>query len=163
MSSRQYELETIYEDIKHTQVTRDKLQYAPSWLLDEALRKEYEEKWRDNVAIVEDTEVSRSSNIISSHVVYKLKIDDDDRKKMKARICPHGNRDAEKDDIRSDSTNAQFDMIRLLLFLAIIFSFRIGGLDVKGAYMKSGDITRLLFVRPPKELVRIYGYLSGKL
>lgn len=49
MSSLQYELETIYEDIKHTQVNRDKLQYAPSWLLDEALRKEYEENWRDNV------------------------------------------------------------------------------------------------------------------
>lgn len=39
MSSRQYELDTIYQDIRNTQVTRSKLQYAPDWLLDEALRK----------------------------------------------------------------------------------------------------------------------------
>lgn len=92
-----------------------------------------------------------------------MKVDEDDNKKIKARICPHGNRDIEKHDIRNDSTNAQFDMIRLLLFLSVVFSFRLGGLDVKGAYMKSGDIRRLLYVRPPKELTNIYDSMHGKL
>lgn len=163
LSSRQYEIDTIYENIRNSQVTRSKLQYAPDWLLDEALRIEYEENWCKNIEHVEDTDVPRNSNIISSHVLYKVKVDEDDNKKMKARICPHGNRDLEKNNIRNDSTNAQFDMIRLLLFLSLMFSFRLGGLDVKGAYMKSGDITRLLYVRPPKELTNIYESMRGKL
>lgn len=69
MSTRHYEIDTIYENIKNTQVTRSKLQYAPDWLLDEALRNEYEENWSKNIEHVEDTDVPRNSNIISSHVV----------------------------------------------------------------------------------------------
>lgn len=50
--------------------------------------------------------VPRDANFISSDVVYKLKVDEEGSRTLKARIVPHGNHDAEKDDIRKDSSNA---------------------------------------------------------
>lgn len=50
----------------------------------------------ENVECVEDSDVSRPSNIISSHVIYKLNVDEVENKKLEARICPQANRDAEK-------------------------------------------------------------------
>lgn len=82
---------------------------------------------------------------------------------MKGRICPHGNRDKKKDKIRKDSTNAQFDVIRILLFLAVMLGFPIGAADVKGAYLKSAPITRDLYVRPPKELISLFPELLNML
>ena len=43
-------------------------------------------------------------------------------------------------------------IIRLMLCLSAMFGFRLGHLDVKGAYMQSGPIKRDIYVRPPKEL-----------
>lgn len=81
MTSKHYILDTIYADIKNTQVTRSELQYAPNWILDDALVKEYEDNWKENVAEIEDSDVPRNSNVISSHVVYKLKVDEEDIQK----------------------------------------------------------------------------------
>lgn len=71
--------------------------------------------------------------------------------RMKARLCTHGSRDRESDKIRNDSSNAQFDFIRLLLSIASILSLRLGGIDIKFAYIQSRPITRKLHVRPPRE------------
>lgn len=35
------------------------------------------------------TDVPKDANIIKSHVIYKVKINDDVSKKMKSRIAPH--------------------------------------------------------------------------
>lgn len=82
---------------------------------------------------------------------------------MKGRICWHVNRDKHKNKIRKDSSNAQFDVIRPLLFLAVMLGFRIGATNVKGAFMKSCPITRDLYVRPPKELMYIFPSLANKI
>lgn len=70
---------------------------------------------------------------------------------MKARLCPHGNRDKEKGNIRNDSANALFDIMRILLSLAAILNFPLGCFDMKGACLQSGQVSRELYVRPPKE------------
>lgn len=44
------------------------------------------ENWFDSVKCAEDSNVPRKSNIISGHVIYKLKLDEDENKKLKARI-----------------------------------------------------------------------------
>lgn len=48
----------------------------------------------------EDSDVLRQSNIVSSHVIYKVKVDEQDNKNFKASIFPHGGRDAKKDNIK---------------------------------------------------------------
>lgn len=53
--------------------------------------------------------------------------------------------------IRTDFTNVQFAIIRLLLCLATLFKFRLGYLDIKGAYLQSGPITHKSFVRPSQK------------
>lgn len=71
---------------------------------------------------------------------------------MKARLCPNGNRDRLKKAVRKDSATAHFDVIRLILSLATQFLFRMGCIDIKGAYLQSGLINRCIYVRPPMEL-----------
>lgn len=80
---------------------------------------------------------------------------------MKGRIYLHENRDKQNNKIRKDSTNAQFDVIKLLLFIAVMHRFRIRATDVKGAFMKSSPITGDLYVRPQKELTYIFPGFSN--
>lgn len=69
---------------------------------------------------------------------------------MKARIFPQGNKEKMKDNVRTYSTTAQFDSIRLLL--AIVTSLKhLGVLDIIGAYMQIGPINWDMFVSPPRE------------
>lgn len=68
---------------------------------------------------------------------------------LKARICPHGNRDVEKDYVRKDSATAQYDVILLILAIVTFLPFRLGLVDIKGAYLQSGPIRRDIYVRPP--------------
>lgn len=70
---------------------------------------------------------------------------------MKARICPHGNKDDLKDDIQKDSATAQYDSIRILIYIATFMPMRLGVVDIGGTYMRSGPITREIYVRRPKE------------
>lgn len=108
-------LKRIYDDIGKTQVTRAKLEHVPQWLLDKADQKEHDENWAGAYEVVEEKYVPKKANVITSHTVYKVKVDEDKNMKMKSRICPHGNRDREKVNIRKGSSTAQFNVIRLLL------------------------------------------------
>lgn len=59
---------------------------------------------------------------------------------LKARICPHGNRDKEKNDIRKDSSTNQFDVTRMSFSMSISMEAVQGHVDIKGAYMQIGPI-----------------------
>ncbi len=100
---------------------------------------------------MEESSIPGDANLISSHVAYKIKVTEEDKLKLKARICPHGNRDKDKDGIRKDSAAAQFPTIRLMLSLSALMGFRVGTIDISAAYLQSGPIKREIFVRPPKE------------
>lgn len=111
----------------------------------------HEGSWEGAYVPVREADLPQSANIISSHVVYKVKTEEDKSMRLKARICPHGNRDIEKEDIRKDSATAQFDVIRLMLTILTFLPFSIGLVDIKGAYLQSGPIRRDIYVRPPRE------------
>lgn len=64
---------------------------------------------------IEKKDVERGENVIESHVVYTIKGDEKGQMKLKEKICRHGNRDIEKDDVRIDSATEQFDVMRLAL------------------------------------------------
>ena len=150
-TDKHHVMSTIYETIGSKQVTARHLDFAPSWVLDEAFRKEHDSSWKGAYKEIPKCQVPRSANVITSHTVYKVKTQEDGSKDMKARIVPHGNRDNEKDNIRKDSSTAQLFVIRLLLSLATFLGFRIACADIKGAYLQSGPIRRDIYVRPPKE------------
>lgn len=99
-------------------------------------------------------EVPRRSNVFSSHFVMKIKVEEEGKMRLKARLCPHVNRGIMKDEVIKDSATAQLDTIRLTLSMSDTMGIRIGCVDVKEAYLQSGSIKRLIYVRPPKELAK---------
>lgn len=50
-------------------------------------------------------------NVKTSHSVYKIKNEEEGMKKLKAHLCPLGNREMERGNIRNGSGNAQFYII----------------------------------------------------
>lgn len=150
-SQEQETLEEIHKILGSAQVTRRKMECAPPWIVNKAIEAELKSNCKDAYEEVMDADVPQSANVIGSHIVYNIKVEENGKKRLKARLCPHGNRDKEKDDIRKDSATAQFDVIRLVCSLATILGFRLGCLDVRGAYLQSGPIQRDIYVRPPPE------------
>ena len=145
------ELDIIYDAVGSKQVTATQLSFSPPFILQDALKREHDLNWVGAYDEIADQQVPRYANVITSHVVYKLKTDENGNRKLKARIVPHGNHDDEKDNVRKDSSNAPLFVVRLLLSLATFLGFRIGTADIKGAFLQSGPITRQIFVRPPRE------------
>lgn len=104
----------------------------------------------DSIEVVPRDNVPMDAYVISSHTIYKVKTDERGNLILKARIVPHGTRDSARNGVRRDSASAELFVIRFLLSLAVLLGFKVWTADVKGAYMQSGLIDRLLFVRPPR-------------
>lgn len=134
-SSEQTELQKLSLTLGKNTVSRHQIEGAPNWLLDEAVKKEIDETWNGAFEEVNDDAVGPNENVISSHMIYNIKQGEGGKFKLKARLCPHGNRDHEKGMIRSDSSNVQFEDIRLLLSIATFLEFRLGCIDVTAAYL----------------------------
>ena len=90
---------------------------------------------------------------MGSHVVYRVKQDDDDSLRFKARLVVHGNEDVHKDDVRKDAATAHLTTIRLILSVAAWFGLTLAKIDIKAAYFQSGEIRRRIYVRPPREML----------
>lgn len=93
---------------------------APSWIIQQALSKEHDDNWSEAYGEVSEKNLPLGANVISSHVVYKLKPEENYNMRLKARICPQGNRERMKDEVRKDSTTAHFDVIRLMLAIVTL-------------------------------------------
>lgn len=118
-----------------------------------------------HIGIIPKNSVGKTQNVISLHLVYKIEKSEDNKKKMKARICTHGNRDKEKENIHQGGTNEQFDVIHMFLLFDKLLHFRIGVADVEGALLKSRDIFRTIYVnrRPPKDILMMSPALHSML
>lgn len=158
-SCEQDELDKLYKAIGSEQVSYGKMSLAPAWLIEKAVREELTSNWNDAYVEVPEASVTSDANVVTSHFVFKIKVEEHGRKRLKARLCPHGNRNPMKIEIRRDSSTAQFDVIRLLMSLAVLLRFTIGWIDIKGAFLQSGPIKRLLYVRPPRRWVSTRGML----
>lgn len=80
------------------------------------------------------SEVSKDVNVNSSHVLYRVKIFDDQNLNVKARIAPHGNEDSLRIVLRSDCSVYSPVRVRILLSTAALQKWRIMKLDVKAAF-----------------------------
>lgn len=68
-SDRARILDEMFEQIGSNQVSRSKLEFAPSWILDEAFNSEHATNWVEAYEEVGDEKVQNDANIVSSHVV----------------------------------------------------------------------------------------------
>lgn len=158
-SDEQTVLKGIHDILGNEQVNKSKIGFAPPWVIEKAMKKEVQENWDTAYVTIKETDIPRSENIIGAHFVFKIKQEEDGTRRLKARLCPHGNRDKLKDEVRKDSATAQFDIIRLMISIIVILGFRMGIIDVKGAYLQSGNIRRKIYVRPPAEIPNTRGQL----
>ena len=135
---------------------RSELREVPAWIFEKAYETELQENWNEHVKKVSWENLPKDANVISSHLVYRIK-DDPERKgmlKLKARLCVHGNHDKEKDYMRSDAAVASHEGFRLLYSVAATFGMCLGKVDIRGAYSQSGEAARDIFLVPPREMCR---------
>lgn len=157
-TTRKEALEDVYRVIGHESVVQRDLEFATPWFVHEVYQVE-QENWSGIYEIVNESQVLKVANILSSHVVYKVKVNEDQSVKLKERIFPHGNREKEKEDIRQDRPTIKFPVIRFMLSLSVLLCLRIASVDISVAYLQLCSITREIFVRPPKENRRKHGTL----
>jgi Reverse transcriptase (RNA-dependent DNA polymerase) len=130
------------------EVPPSQLSFLPPWLIDKAVNAE-KAIYSKAVEEVKYSSIPPGSNIISSHCFLKIKFDTG-RFRLKCRMVPHGNRDAEKESIRADSSTAQSTIIRVVSTLFTILQFSIARIDVSAAYLQAGPMPRSICVCPPR-------------
>ena len=66
--------------------------------------QEEQQKFMKTVREVSVHKIPKDSNTITSHVIYKVRQNDDGSLKMNARVAPHGNKHKEKGNLKTDSS-----------------------------------------------------------
>lgn len=111
---------------------------------------EEEESFMKTVRKVHISSVPIGSNVLSSHVLYKVKTLNDGSRKIKARIAPHGNKDRDRNKLKTDSAVCTPVGIRVLSF-AVIKGWKLCKIDFKSAFLQPGLAERNVYVVPPRE------------
>lgn len=91
-------------------------------------------------------------NIISSHLISKVKDTVEGQLKKKSCQMWHENRYGDRFSVCRDLASADLSISHLIISLASILSFIIASANVKGAYMQSGPIQRVVYVLPPEQI-----------
>lgn len=113
--------------------------------------KKEEESFLKTVKQVCKNTVPTDANIINSHTLYKIKMDENSRLKLKARIAPHGNEDSLKTVLRSDCCMCSPVGIRVILMIAAMKKWKVSNADVTSAFLQTGKAARKVYVVPPRE------------
>ena len=98
-------------------------------------------------------QVPKNSNIITSHVIYKIKENNVGSLKIKARIAPSGAKD-KKDNLKTDSSQCPSTGIRIFLSVATIMKWPLSKIDFTSAFLQTGAEKRDIYVVPPRECRR---------
>ena len=73
---------------------------------------------------------------------------------MKARIASHGNKDRDKEILKTDSCTCPPTVIRLLLSVASPMKWTVTKIDFKAAFLQTGMAQRDVYVVPRNEIER---------
>ena len=95
--------------------------------------------------------VPKGSNVITSHVTYKVKANDDGSLKLKARIAHHGNKDRDRERLKTDSSHCPPTGIRILTSIATIMHWSLAKIDFTSAFLQTGEAKRDAYVIQPRE------------
>jgi len=99
------------------------------------------------MSVVPISSVPPSANIVGSHVRYIRKMNGS----IKARICPWGNHDIDKYDLRTDAPSMLMEVLRLVVSIGVENDWDIGSMDIRAAFLQALGFNRTIYVRPPKE------------
>lgn len=102
-SQKQNILAAVKSRVKQRQVTASTLEFAPQWLLDEALQAEIDDNCHGAFSEIPAFTIEENANVIRSHVVHKVKEENNGTLKLKARLVLHGNRNKDRFTVRRDS------------------------------------------------------------
>lgn len=72
---------------------------------------------------------------------------------MMVRITPHGNKDTEKSQLKTDPAVCPRTGIRILLSLAGIFQWRLAKINFKSAFLQTGKAKRDVYVISLRESI----------
>lgn len=116
--------------------------------------KAEEETFLKTVTTVPIKTLPQDANIIGSHTIYKVKMNDDKTLKLKARIAPHGNEDDLKHLLTKDCAICPPTGMHILESIASLYGWKIVRGDVKTAFLQTGKPNRDVYVKPPAECKR---------
>ena len=149
-------LKSLYARTNGMQFMLHEYPDIPQWIREKARTSEFNTNWEPHVATVAAKTVSNTANVIGSHFVYKVKVnrehDGSQKLNLKARLCAHGNRDAERESIRSDAAVVPHFGFRLVYSMSVVYGLTLAKMDIRGAFTQSGDAKREIYVRPPGEM-----------
>lgn len=77
------------------------MELALNWILEKAGKSELGNSRMDAYIHVNESEVPPSGNVITSDYDYNVK-SEENGKRLKARLCPHGNRYRFKNNVRRE-------------------------------------------------------------
>ena len=116
--------------------------------------RDEEPKFMKTVGQFPSNKVLKNSNIVTSHAIYKLKANDDGSLKMKARIAPHGNKNNDRDKLKTDSSQCPPSGIQILTLIATMIQWPISKIDFVSPFLQTGDANRDVYVIPLLECRR---------
>lgn len=80
-------------------------------------------------------DVDSRTNIISSHELYKVKVDENKLFKWEARIAPHEDKDSLKRELRSGCLMCAPVGVQILVPIAAVQKWRLSRVDVRSAFL----------------------------
>lgn len=131
-----------------------------------------EEHLLQTVCSVRTSDGPVDSNVIDSHVIYKVKQDDEKVLAPKPSIAPHGTEDDMKGHLMNDFTTCVRTELRTLESIFSLKGWKDSRGDFKTASLKSGDTSSVVYVQPQREskyrsthlwllLVEAYGLVNS--
>ena len=113
--------------------------------------KEEENSFLKTVKVIPSSQLPSAANIINSHKIYRVKQNDDESLKLKARIAPHGNEDDLNDFLDKDCATCSPTRIQIVQSVVPLQDWTLYKAEFKSAPLRTGKAHRDLYVRPPRE------------
>ena len=94
--------------------------------------------------------VPKNSNPITSHVICKVKANDDGSLKLKARIAPNRNEGKGKYVLKTDSSQCHPTGIHILRSISAIMKLPLAKIHFTSAFLQTGYATSEMYVVAPR-------------
>lgn len=89
--------------------------------------------------MVSISNVPPTAHVIGSHVIYKVRVEDENVLYPKARIAPHGNDGRTKSELRLDCAMCSPIDTRVLISTATLHGWDLHRRDVKSTFLRTGN------------------------
>lgn len=115
-----HELNRMFQFFGNTPFLKFQAQGFEQYVFLSAYKQE-QESFLKSVKIVPKESLPEDASIIKSQTLYKIKVNYDATKKLKALVAPHGNEDAMRDELTTDCATCSPVRLRILDSIASLF------------------------------------------